>query len=103
MNEQLRTSYLLRRPAGFGHPDEVVNHPRMSKAEKRAILASWASDARAMSDCPALRKLDDGAVIRIDDILYALCMLDEDDDPPPSPAAAAIPVRWPVLDLHRAA
>lgn len=34
-----------RRPAtGFMHPDEVVSDLRLTQAEKREILASWASD-----------------------------------------------------------
>ena len=30
----------------FQRPDEILNDPAMSRAEKRALLASWASDAR---------------------------------------------------------
>ena len=30
-------------------------HPELSLREKRAILASWASDAAAILSCPALR------------------------------------------------
>src|SRR4051812_16832480 len=41
----------------FRHPREVLAYPGLSKAEKRAILASWASDARAVESCPALRCL----------------------------------------------
>ena len=29
----------------FEHPKDVVAHPDLTLAEKRAILASWASDA----------------------------------------------------------
>jgi hypothetical protein len=36
----------LLHPAGaFGHPQEVVSDPDLTVNEKRAILASWASDA----------------------------------------------------------
>ena len=39
----------------FDHPRDVVGHPALTTAEKRAILASWASDASAIASCPALR------------------------------------------------
>lgn len=61
------------------HPSELVEHPGMGVAEKRAVLASWASDARALEGAPALRQLDSGAIVRIDDILAALRALDERD------------------------
>ncbi len=32
----------------FEHPKDVVLHPPLTLAEKRAILASWASDASAV-------------------------------------------------------
>ncbi|MER2265265.1 hypothetical protein [Methylobacterium oxalidis] len=41
----------------FRHPREVLAYPNLSRAEKRAILASWASDARAVESCPTLRCL----------------------------------------------
>lgn len=39
----------------FEHPNEVVAHPDLTLAEKRAILASWASDALAIASRPAPR------------------------------------------------
>ncbi len=75
----------------IGHLDEILNAASMTKAEKRATFASWASDARALKDLPTLRELDDGGVIRLEDIFRALRQLDDDDDdPPPSPAAMSI-------------
>ena len=62
------------------HPDEIVNHPSMSEAEKRAALASWASDTHAVEGVPALRQLDSGAIVRVDDILQALRRLDAAKD-----------------------
>ena len=62
----------------FGHPDDVLRHPTMSIAEKRALLASWASDARAIPGVPILRQLDDGSVLMVDQILRALTALDDD-------------------------
>jgi hypothetical protein len=39
---------LLHPAQAFGHPSEVLNDPDLSLNEKRAILASWASDACAI-------------------------------------------------------
>ena len=49
---------LLHPGTVFSHPREVVADPNLSLAEKRAILASWASDASAIASCPALRSPD---------------------------------------------
>jgi hypothetical protein len=47
----------LLHPAGaFRTPMEVVNDPDMTVQEKRAILASWASDACAVEAAPDLRQ-----------------------------------------------
>jgi len=70
----------------------ILNDASMTNAEKRTTLASWAADARAMKDVPALRKLENGVVIRLKDILQALIKLDDDDDDlRPSPAALIFP------------
>ena len=66
---------------GFMHPDAVVSDLRLTHAEKREILASWASDACAVPDAPALRQLDNGAVVCINDVLRALKSLDEGEAP----------------------
>jgi hypothetical protein len=61
----------------FNHPRDVVSHPTLTLAEKRAILASWASDASAIASCPALRASSGlKAPVTIDEILDALCELD---------------------------
>jgi hypothetical protein len=61
----------------FEHPRDVVVHPKLSTSEKRAILASWASDASAIASCPALRApVGLKAPITIDEILEALSELD---------------------------
>ena len=73
------------------HPGSVFNHPRdvladatLSRAEKRAILASWASDAAAVVSCPALRAVPGAsAAVSIDDILEALSSLDRGPRHPP--------------------
>jgi hypothetical protein len=62
----------------FMHPDEVVADLGLTLAEKREILASWASDVRAVPNKPAWRQLDNGSVIHIDEVLKALRSLDGD-------------------------
>jgi hypothetical protein len=58
-------------------PNHVVSDPTMTIAEKRALLASWASDARAVPNYPPLRRLDSGAFVTIDAVLDALKRLDK--------------------------
>ena len=48
----------------------------MTVAEKRSVLASWASDACAIESNPALRATVTGNVVRYDDIIDALQSLD---------------------------
>jgi hypothetical protein len=69
------------RPAvGFSHPREVLKDPHLRMNEKREILSSWASDASAVQDEPALRWLL-GTVepVALDDVLDALRGLDRVD------------------------
>lgn len=69
---------LLHPGTTFEHPRDVVAHPSLTLAEKRAILASWASDASAIASCPALRAPEGlKAPVSIDDILEALRALDD--------------------------
>jgi hypothetical protein len=58
-------------------PTDVTNDATLTIAEKKAILASWISDARAVEDAPLLRRLDSGAVVSLDEIRWALVSLDE--------------------------
>ena len=68
----------------FEHPRDVVAHPDLTLAEKRTILASWASDASAIASCPALRAPAGlKAPVSIDAILEALCDLDGGPRHPP--------------------
>jgi len=63
----------------FDHPEQVVDDPDLTLNEKRAILASWASDACAIETAPALRQVPgSGQVVSIDDILEALRRLDKE-------------------------
>ncbi len=76
--------YLLHPGTKFEHPRDVVSHAGLTLAEKRAILASWASDASAIASCPALRAPEGlKAPVTIDESLEALCMLDGGPRPPP--------------------
>jgi hypothetical protein len=69
----------LLHPAGaFAHPMDVVRDPDLTLNEKRAILASWASDACAMEAAPDLRVNTSGKVVRWDDIMDALRTLDKE-------------------------
>src|SRR3979411_3553843 len=75
---------LLHPGTVFEHPKDVVMHPSLTLAEKRAILASWASDASAIASCPALRAPEGlKAPVTIDEILEALCALDGGPRHPP--------------------
>ena len=75
---------LLHPGTVFEHPKDVVSHPDLTLAEKRAILASWASDASAIASCPALRAPKGlKAPVSIDAILEALCELDDGPRNPP--------------------
>jgi len=48
------------------HPSEALGNPGLTVAERRAILANWASDARAVENAPeilsASRSLDNEPV-----------------------------------------
>jgi hypothetical protein len=60
----------------FLHPDDVLAESALTSAEKRAILASWASDERTVLGEPTLRQLPSGAIVRLDEIRRALVSLD---------------------------
>jgi hypothetical protein len=63
----------------FTHPFDVARHPTLEPEVKRAILASWASDASAVPDQPALRRpADIEQPVPVDDVLAALRALDHD-------------------------
>ena len=61
----------------FAHPSQVVQHSGLSLQEKRAILASWASDACAIDSAPGLRTGPPGGKpVTFDEVMDALRMLD---------------------------
>ncbi len=61
----------------YEHPREVAADTKLSLAEKRAILASWASDAAAVVSNPALREIPGSRrIVTVDEVLEALAALD---------------------------
>src|SRR6201996_9689387 len=75
--EKCHWDELLHPAQAFGNPSEVVNDPDLTLNEKRAILASWASDACAVEAAPDLRSKPGGPPVRFDDIMEALRTLDK--------------------------
>lgn len=76
-DDGLDLNELLHPAEAFEHPSDVVSDPDLTLNEKRAILASWASDACALEAAPGLREISSGKVVRFDDILDALRSLDD--------------------------
>ena len=68
---------LLHPANAFAHPMDVVRDEDLTLNEKRAILASWASDACAIEAAPDLRVNSSRSVVRWDDIMDALRTLDK--------------------------
>ncbi len=68
----------------YDHPRDVVADPDLSIGEKRAILASWASDAASVTSNPVLRELPGSdKAVTIDEVLEALASLDHHPKGPP--------------------
>lgn len=63
---------LLHPAQAFESPAAVLEDPDLTVNEKRAILASWASDACAVEAAPDLRAAPAGRVVRFDEIMEAL-------------------------------
>jgi hypothetical protein len=71
---------LLHPALAFEHPANIVSDPDLTLSEKRAILASWASDACAVEAAPALRHPPGaGRIVQFDDIMDALRLLDRQE------------------------
>jgi len=61
----------------FRRPFDVAGHPSLEPEVKRAILASWASDAAAVEGRPALRRRTrHGRTVPFDEVMSALKSLD---------------------------
>lgn len=68
---------VLRPAIGFSRPSDVLKDPDLSQVDKRAILASWASDGCAVEDKPYLRWMpgSDGPV-PLTEVLEALARIE---------------------------
>ncbi len=67
----------LRPAVGFDRPNDVLKDPDLDDEQKRAILSSWASDASAVKDHPAMRwLLGAPAPVPLNEVLEALARLD---------------------------
>jgi hypothetical protein len=84
-NHGLDLDTLLHPANAFVRPADVVKDLDLTLSEKRAILASWASDACAVEAVPALRKPPGSAPVRFDDIMDALRELDRRGNGRPIP------------------
>jgi hypothetical protein len=85
----------------YTHPNDVTSDPKLTTAEKRAILASWISDARRVENAPSLRRLESGALVEVDAIMQALVLLDQaapnrrgDFKRPPSRRRRSVMSKW---------
>jgi hypothetical protein len=83
--DHLDLDTLLHPANAFAHPADVVNDPDLTLSEKRAVLASWASDACAVEAVPTLRQPPGSTPVRFDDIMDALRELDRQGDARPMP------------------
>jgi hypothetical protein len=100
---------LLHPANAFSHPDEVVRDRDLTLTEKRAILASWASDACAVESAPELRISVPGKPpVTFDDVMDALKALDREGQsaPPREPhyrrvLAKVRPAYWRSLRRQR--
>ena len=73
--DRLDLDALLHPARAFTHPVNVINDPDLTLSEKRAILASWASDVCAVEAAPALRE-PSATFVRFDEVMDALRSLD---------------------------
>ncbi|WP_132526505.1 hypothetical protein [Rhizobium sp. BK376] len=76
----ISAAHLLHPGRHFAHPRDVLAADEIGRDEKRAILASWASDIFAIEPIPALR-LYPGTdkAVSYDAIIEALKTLDRSD------------------------
>ena len=84
-NDVFDLDSFLHPARAFARPMDVVRDPDLTLNEKRAILASWASDACAIEAAPELRVTASGNLVPWDDIMDALRALDKEDICKPLP------------------
>lgn len=86
-------AHLLYPATQFNHPRDVLEAAYISKDEKRAILASWASDIFAIESAPALRFYPGtDKAVSYDEIIDALKTLDKDGEANTEPLSACVDV-----------
>lgn len=69
---------LMLRVVDYSHPQDVLRDDALSHAQKRVLLAAWASDLSAVESRPGFRWLDGTpGPIPVAHILAALQALDE--------------------------
>lgn len=74
----VNAAHLLYPAKHFDHPSDVLAADDIGKDEKRAILASWASDVFAIESMPSLRVYPGGdKAVSYDEIIEALKTLDK--------------------------
>ena len=95
-------NHLLYPGEVFPHPMDVVADPDMSVQEKRAILASWASDVSNLAALPDCRDFAAAPVVRFDDIIDALKQLDvESGDKTQAASSTALGFRTSLGSLRK--
>jgi hypothetical protein len=83
---------LLHPAQAFEHPMKVVEDSDLTLAEKRAILASWASDACGVEATPALDQPPGSSRgVEFDDVMDALRALDRWAGERPRPHSRRVP------------
>jgi hypothetical protein len=93
---------LLHPAQAFAHPRDVLRDPDLTVNEKRAILASWASDACAVEANPALRRpRGSRQAVTVDEILEALRKLDVEAGAPGQSSWAVRQVRRTAISAYR--
>jgi hypothetical protein len=79
--------WLVTPALAFGSPREVLGRPGLSRAERRAILASWAYDARAA-------EADEAPAATLMEVLEALRTLDPEQAPKRDHSGRPLLPRW---------
>jgi hypothetical protein len=74
--KDLELDCFLHPARAFRTPMDVVADPDLAVQQKRAILASWASDACAVEAAPGLRRPPSAPLVHFDDVMNALKRLD---------------------------
>jgi hypothetical protein len=74
---ELEVDRLLDPALYWDHPNDVLDDPFLSTSEKKAILASWASDQCAVASNPLLRNPERSRrAVMFEDVMEALKQLD---------------------------